>query len=406
MGCDRSRVSAYRDGLLSRAETRAFERHLAGCLTCQRTFAIYQRVGDAVRLLPVVVPPAELRRRTFNRVAERRDVRMPVWSAVALGFAGGVALMLTILLGWAALGMNATVPPMVAPPGGTAESTSAGSPTPVVASVPVVPTRTPTVDPVPTISAAPPAPFASPTPTSMAPIPSPTASPVRAAPTATSPPPLPTATVESSPTTAAPTRTATAGPATTSVTASPTARITTGATVTPAASPSPRAAGADPGGNAVVRAPLVTPTPGCPAPEGRIAATYSADAPLQAKLGCPTGPAMQVAGHEGAFQNGVMIRRADNRRVFALGPGTWATVVEAEGGRTTAALRPGEPAPPLLQAYRDSATVRELLGSATAEPRSVQLLVQPFERGTVIASDRRGLYVLYHDGRWEIAPER
>jgi hypothetical protein len=156
----------------------------------------------------------------------------------------------------------------------------------------------------------------------------------------------------------------------------------------------------------VVRAPLVTPTPGCPAPEGRIAATYTAEPTLQAKLGCPTGPALLVAGHEGAFQNGVMFRRADNRRVFALGPGTWSTVVEAEGGRTTAALRPGEPAPPLLQAYRDSATVRELLGSATAEPRSVQLLLQPFERGTVIVSDRRGLFVLYHDGRWELAPER
>jgi hypothetical protein len=130
------------------------------------------------------------------------------------------------------------------------------------------------------------------------------------------------------------------------------------------------------------------------------------DTGLQAKLGCTTGPALTVAGHEVLFQNGLMLRRADTRRLYVLAGGGWSTLIDSETGRATTSVQPGEPAPPFLQAYRENPKFRELLGRATAEPRSLQLTIQPFERGTVIVGDRRGLYVLYHDGRWELAPER
>ncbi|MDW8254209.1 MAG: zf-HC2 domain-containing protein [Chloroflexota bacterium] len=407
MACDRARASAYRDGMLSMADARAFERHLAECADCCRTLALYQRIGSAVRSLPEVPPPPQLRRRILAKTVGRKTAGRPVWGAVALGFVGALAVVLLVVgAGRAWLSESQAVPAAVAPPSSSLEPLLPATPTDTAAGGSAQPTSppltaTPTASPAPMVPSpsAPPPPTRTPSP----PAESPRAAEGRAAPSTppvipSPPPPTPTAAL---PTTPPATATAVASPA-----ASPTGRAIVSGVVTPGGSPTATAQPADAASRNVVRAPLVTPTPGCPPIESQLEQAAPPTVSLRGALGCPTGAAATVAGHEGAFENGVMLRRADTRRVFILAPERWATFVEGEEGRTTAALRPGEPAPPLLQAYRQNAAARDLLGGATAEPRAVQLTLQPFERGSVLLVDRRSVYVLYHDGRWELLSQR
>ncbi|MFN8532450.1 MAG: zf-HC2 domain-containing protein [Dehalococcoidia bacterium] len=411
MACDRSRVSAYRDRLLTVEQTVDFEQHLAGCPVCHQTLAVYGQVGEAIRSLPVAAPPAELRRLVMSRRGDRLTHR-PAWPGLAVGFVA--AAMVLIVAG--------TVATLALPSRPTLQSNAAtenaaptlaaaeAMPTQAAAmSAPPSPSSTPPIAAPPTLTAEPPTSTVAPPPVPSAPAVLPaTQTPAMPAPstTATVVPPIPPPATPTTPLAAGPSPAS--GPAHLTPPPAPPTTRPTSPTIQPLSSATPVgiAAGGDQVPRNVVRAPLVTPTPGCPAPDERIGRTYSADAALRSRLGCPTGAPTGVAASEVGFQQGVMIRRADTRRVYVLAAGAWSTFVDGDPGRSAATLAPGEPAPPFLQAYRDHPSVRALLGAATTEPRSVQLTVQPFERGTVIAGDRRGLHVLYNDGRWEIVQER
>jgi hypothetical protein len=405
MRCDRLRVSSFRDGLLSTAEASAFEAHLRGCADCRQTLADYQLVGEAIRALPRVAPPAELRRGVMTRLPD--PAARPAWGSLVAGLVGVAAVAtIALLAGRGLFAVGPSPAPMAgAPAPGVAETGPAPTPSPmVVVAAPATPTRA--AEPAPTEAPAPPPSTPTPSPTTATPArpaTSPTVGLPTVAPTVTAAPasPMPVAPTPTPP----PTRTAPV-PTPSVLAASPTARGAAPSQSGAATSPTPAVVSADVASRNVVRAPLVTPTPGCPRPEGRIGQAYAGDPALQAKLGCATGPQSTAAGHEATFQNGLMLRRADTRRIYALGPGGWSTFLDAEGGRSAAAIQPGEPAPPFLQAYRDQPNIRDALGRAIADPRAGQLTFQPFERGLVIVGERRGLFILYNDGRWESVPER
>ncbi len=99
MRCDRERVSSFRDNLLSPAERAAFEEHLAGCPTCQRTLAAYASVGQAIRAMPMVSAPNTMRRVVMTIAPRRAARKRTVWLPAASGFAGAsLAMALLVVL--------------------------------------------------------------------------------------------------------------------------------------------------------------------------------------------------------------------------------------------------------------------------------------------------------------------
>ncbi|GIW10739.1 MAG: hypothetical protein KatS3mg061_1796 [Dehalococcoidia bacterium] len=401
MACDRARVSAYRDGLLGPEEERAFSHHLARCSECRQTLALYDQIGQAIRSLPVVPAPPQLRPAVMTRIALARPSRQLAWRAFAAGF---LSAAVVVLLLFAISRAFLTGEELLAGTDGRAsEVHPLSSPTPAA----LVALASPTPSPPPTLP--PLAPSPRPPLTSPPTEPSPRPPTVLPAATSTAPPSpdLTSPLATPSPLPASPTLPpATSTPLPLGPTPSPTPPPPgpTRPPATPPPSSTPRSVAEAP--LSVVRAPLVTPTPGCPALTGRIGQTYTADPALPGKIGCPTGPAATFAGSEQTFQNGVMLRRDESRRVYVLAAGSWLTFLEPEGARTIAAPAPGEPPPPFLQTYRAHPALRILLGPAIGEPRPVQLTIQAFERATVLTTERRGLHVLYSDGRWELVAER
>jgi hypothetical protein len=68
-------LAAYRRDDWSPAEVAALTLHLTTCAACRQVEAVYRQVGERVRQLPSITPPAELRARVFAAIqAEQRRV--------------------------------------------------------------------------------------------------------------------------------------------------------------------------------------------------------------------------------------------------------------------------------------------------------------------------------------------
>jgi len=116
---------------------------------------------------------------------------------------------------------------------------------------------------------------------------------------------------------------------------------------------------------------------------------------------------------EEAFERGRMFWREDNREIYVLHDDyTWQDFADTwqEGQPQD---DPNLTAPPgLFQPKRGFGKVwREELGGpasqvgwATEEERGSTGVVQAFDGGTILWSDRSVAYVLYADGSWEAEP--
>jgi YVTN family beta-propeller protein len=152
--------------------------------------------------------------------------------------------------------------------------------------------------------------------------------------------------------------------------------------------------------------PAVTPTP-CAVVPVRFAAIW---ADRRDRLGCPTEAEREVPLAEEAFERGRMFWRGDSREIYVLHDDhTWQAFADTwqEGQPQD---DPNLVAPPgLFQPKRGFGKVwREQLGGpasqigwATEEERGFTGVVQAFDGGTILWSDRGTAYVLYADGSWE-----
>lgn len=94
--CERE-LSAYVDGALSAADSRAVELHVETCAGCRLRLAEYREVAAALAVLPEIQAPLWLESRVLETVAARAN-RERLWSrgfalAGALSFALGIGLI-------------------------------------------------------------------------------------------------------------------------------------------------------------------------------------------------------------------------------------------------------------------------------------------------------------------------
>lgn len=68
----RALISAYHDGEATPEERKTVERHLATCEDCRTTLAEYRSIGGDLRLMPLPVPPAGLRRDVWRAIEARQ----------------------------------------------------------------------------------------------------------------------------------------------------------------------------------------------------------------------------------------------------------------------------------------------------------------------------------------------
>jgi hypothetical protein len=79
MTCARARqlLGAYRRDDWRPGELEALGRHLSGCAECRRVEASYRRVGEGIRQLPSITPPASLREAVFAAIRAEEDRGAP-----------------------------------------------------------------------------------------------------------------------------------------------------------------------------------------------------------------------------------------------------------------------------------------------------------------------------------------
>src|SRR5262245_25829397 len=92
-------MQAVLDGALPPADRRALEEHLAGCDSCQATWASLSSVHRLLKAEPMLAPRAGFSGRFQARLAQRRDRPQARWGAVALGLGAVAASALAVPLG-------------------------------------------------------------------------------------------------------------------------------------------------------------------------------------------------------------------------------------------------------------------------------------------------------------------
>ena len=248
------------------------------------------------------------------------------------------------------------------------------------------PTNTPVTNPVIPQQPAPP---------TQAPI-APTATPTTAPPTATPAPPAPTATTPAATPTVEPTVAPTAQP-TVAPTLAPTA--TTASIVTPSATPAP---------------PTATAKPTLPFPVvGGFGQLYERNGDVRDHIGLPGGGEARVVGAYQVFEKGLMIWRGDSRTVYVLFndqsawyafADSWTEGMDVGGGADPAAGQ-FKPKRGFGKIWREQPDVQKRLGYAlSTDEIATSLVVQPFERGTMLWSNATGkalIYVLYQNNLYE-----
>jgi serine/threonine protein kinase len=150
-----------------------------------------------------------------------------------------------------------------------------------------------------------------------------------------------------------------------------------------------------------------TPTPACPDVSGPFADVWLA---VRERLGCAAGASSATDAAEELFQHGWMYWRKDSGRIYAVyKDGRWEshTDIWKEGdpafscpdGNTPS----GSPPTPIRgfgKIWCTVAHVRQGLGLATEGERALQVIVQPFDRGFILRTDR-WTWIFYGDGSWE-----
>jgi len=154
-----------------------------------------------------------------------------------------------------------------------------------------------------------------------------------------------------------------------------------------------------------------TPKPLCPAASGPFAATWNS---VQETIGCATNNALTGFIVEENFEGGRMFWREpiDYAQILALfSDGTWQIVKHSpfiEGSpefscpdADTPSRCPPTPKRGFGMVWCDTPEVSARLGNALDCERGYQGSMQQLERGFMLQTDSKAVYVFYDDGRWE-----
>ena len=139
---------------------------------------------------------------------------------------------------------------------------------------------------------------------------------------------------------------------------------------------------------------------------GRVWNTYGQ---VRNGLGCPTEAEKGIWAGEQSFQGGYMFWRQDETYIYVLNNnGTWQgyddTWTSAEPEWDVNIVAPAgyyQPKRGFGKVWRDNSAVRNGLNWATMEERGFFGTTEAFERGRMIWSNARGIFVLYDTGHWE-----
>lgn len=391
---DLEKLSAYRDCTLDETERRQIEEHLAGCAGCREQLAEYDLLGYALRALEVqAVPPTLDRRIADLLLAERvRPASCPVPSFSALRPALAAAVLVAFLSAMLLFGLPRSDGgrPLVAAAylyedqGETAIAVEFTRPVDrkkVEQTLRIEPTLDVTVawqgDTM----------LVKPT----RPLQPKTSYTVRVNPqgpdTAATPVALPVLPAKPTPTAATPTaRAAAAAPS-----PSPTATVTLTPTATPTR-PSPTATPAR----------QATSTPEVIQPVRGFGLLYRSSPDVAARLGRACEAERGVDMVTQPFQGGLLLGRGDQKEIIALlKDGRWRSYPDTFEGPDPTPSAAGEPVRGFGKIWRERPELRSAIGNTTASEQPVGAVVQQFERGLMIWTADRTIYVLYATGLWE-----
>ena len=135
---------------------------------------------------------------------------------------------------------------------------------------------------------------------------------------------------------------------------------------------------------------------------------YSENPNVARLVGCPLEQEKGVFVAEQFFQKGYMFWRNDTRQIYVMmNDGRWSVYSDTwnEGDPSPTSTPPPpaglvEPVRGFGKVWREQKGVRDGLGWATERERGFDGSVQPFERGAMLLSDRRFIFVLSTDGTW------
>jgi hypothetical protein len=162
--------------------------------------------------------------------------------------------------------------------------------------------------------------------------------------------------------------------------------------------------------------PATTPSAvaGCPnLPRRGFGQVYNSEshAALRQTLGCPSAPEAGFASAaEQNFEHGYMFWNGDTKRiyVFSTTTNTWRSYADTwtEGTPPATLLTPPagtyQPVRGFGKIWLDNPEVRQALGWATGQERSIQAAWQAFAHGAMLWTDSRLIRVLYDSGGWEL----
>ncbi|MDP2659600.1 MAG: hypothetical protein Q8R28_02570 [Dehalococcoidia bacterium] len=160
---------------------------------------------------------------------------------------------------------------------------------------------------------------------------------------------------------------------------------------------------------ALIGTPVTSPTGPCATSPGKaFGKVYSENPNVGRPLGCAQEPEKGASMAEQTFQKGFMYWRGDIRQIYViLDAGRWVaypdTWNEGDPSPSVGTPTPPETVEPIRgfgKVWRDGPAVRTGLGWATERERGFNGLVQPFEQGVMIGTDKGVIFVLFGSGAW------
>lgn len=135
---------------------------------------------------------------------------------------------------------------------------------------------------------------------------------------------------------------------------------------------------------------------------------YSGNVGTRERLGCAVSKEKPVDLVQEAFEGGQVFWRGDTLQIYVLtSKGTWKAHKDtwAETDLPVTPLVPPEgkfaPVRGIGKLWTEDLTVRADMGWALEAERGYSGAVQEFEKGAMVWSDLKAIYVLYADGTWQ-----
>lgn len=127
---------------------------------------------------------------------------------------------------------------------------------------------------------------------------------------------------------------------------------------------------------------------------------------VAARLGCAHAPEAGLSLVVEPFQHGQMLWLGDRRQIVALlDTGHWSSYPDTYTGAETVTPGPGEPVHGFGKVWRETPTLHDAIGAATAPEKSSDGAIEDFDHGTLVWTADRIIYTLYSDGTWEKYPD-